>query len=80
MKCAPPHRGLSPLEVVCALGVLSFLVLIAAAPAHRTLTKARVQAQTIRHWDARQAALAEAVALDSSPALWPAGSAATSAK
>jgi|GEM_PF-6528286 len=80
MRRSPSRRGLSPLECLCALGALSGLILIAAAPAHRTLGKARVQAQTIRHWDARQAALAEAVASGSSPAGWKAGNAATSPK
>jgi hypothetical protein len=77
MSIRPGVRGLSPLECVCALGVVSFLVLIAAAPAHRTLTKARTQAHTIRHWDAHQAALADAVA---SGAPWASSTEATSAK
>lgn len=77
MSTRPGVPGLSPVECVCALGVVSFLVLIAAAPAHRTLTKARTQAHTIRYWEAHQAALEEAVA---SRTLWDSNTEATSAK
>lgn len=65
------------MECLSVLGTLAFFLALALAPAHRTLNKARHQAQTIRHWDERQAAWAEAVA---SGALQDAGTNATSAK
>lgn len=68
--------GMTPVELVCALGALVCLTLIAAAPTHRILVKARAQAQVIRYWDAHQAALAEMVA--SAP--WAATTDAASAK
>lgn len=68
--------GLSPIEAICALGVLTSTVLIASLPTYRTLMKARAQAEIIRTWDERQAALAEMVA--SAP--WKLSSEATSVK
>jgi hypothetical protein len=54
------HRqGFSPAEFVIFLGAFFVLVAIALAPAHRTLGRAKQQAQTIRHWDPHNAQMME---------------------